>query len=48
VKGFLPGPDPNAQLFYSSDSLIDDIILLYRQLGFTTVNEGLDLVEQEV
>jgi hypothetical protein len=24
----------------------DDIILLYRQLGFTTVNEGLDLVEQ--
>ncbi len=24
----------------------DDIILLYRQLGFTTVDEGLDLVEQ--
>jgi len=69
VKGFLPGPDPDAQRFYSSDSLIvdvaspryllamklfaaraeidaDDIILLYRQLGFTTVDEGLDLVEQ--
>jgi hypothetical protein len=69
VKGFLPGPDPEAQRFYSSDSLIvdvaspryllamklfaaraeidaDDIILLYRQLGFTTVDEGLDLVEQ--
>jgi hypothetical protein len=69
VKGFLPGPDPDAQRFYSSDSLIvdvaspryllamklfaaraeidaDDIILLYRQLGFTTVEEGLDLVEQ--
>jgi hypothetical protein len=68
VKGFLPGPDPDAR-FYSSDSLIvdvaspryllamklfaaraeidaDDIILLYRQLGFTTVDEGLDLVEQ--
>jgi hypothetical protein len=24
----------------------DDIILLYRQLGFTTVDEGLDPVEQ--
>jgi len=24
----------------------DDIVLLYRQLGFTTVDEGLDLVEQ--
>jgi hypothetical protein len=69
VKGFLPGPDPDAQRFYSSDSLIvdvaspryllamklfaaraeidaDDIMLLYRQLGFTTVDEGLDLVEQ--
>jgi hypothetical protein len=69
VKGFLPGPDPEAQRFYSSDWLIvdvaspryllamklfaaraeidsDDIILLYRQLGFTTVDEGLDLVEQ--
>ena len=71
VKGFLPGPDPDAQRFYSSDSLIvdvaspryllamklfaaraeidaDDIILLYRQLGFTTVDEGLDLVEQPI
>ena len=60
---------PDAQRFYSSDSLIvdvaspryllamklfaaraeidaDDIILLYRQLGFTTVDEGLDVVEQ--
>src|SRR5260370_1863186 len=69
VKGFLPGPDPDAQRFYSSDSLIvdiaspryllamklfaarpeldaDRIILLYRHLGFTTVDEGLDLVEQ--
>jgi hypothetical protein len=24
----------------------DDIILLYRQLGFTTVDQSLDLVEQ--
>jgi len=24
----------------------DEIILLYRKLGFTTVDEGLDLVEQ--
>jgi hypothetical protein len=70
VKGFLPGPDPDAQRFHSSDSLIvdvppppryllamklfaaraeidaDDIVLLYRQLGLTTVDEGLDLVEQ--
>jgi hypothetical protein len=69
VKGFLPGPDPDAQRFYSSDSLIvdvaspryllamklfaaraeiaaEDITLLYRRLGFTTVDEGLDLVGQ--
>jgi hypothetical protein len=69
VKGFLPGPDPDAQRFYSSDSLIvdiafprfmvamklfaagakidaDDIVLLYRQLGLATVDEGLDLAEQ--
>jgi hypothetical protein len=69
VKGFLPGPDPDAQRFYSSDPLIvdvafprfmlamklfaagakidaDDIVLLYRQLGLTTVDEGLDLAEQ--
>lgn len=68
VKGFLPGPDPDARRFYSSDSLIvdvaspryllamklfaaraeidaDDIVLLYRRLGFSTVDEGLDLVE---
>lgn len=61
-------PDPDAQRFYSSDSLnvdvasaryllamklfsarvendADDIMFLYRQLGFTTVEEGLDLVE---
>lgn len=68
VKGFVPGPDPEAQRFYDSDSLVvdvaspryllamklfasrvesdaDDIMFLYRQLGFTTVEEGLDLVE---
>ena len=68
VKGFLPGPDPDAQRFYDSRSLTvdvaspryllamklfssrvesdaDDIMLLYRQVGFTTVEEGLDLVE---
>jgi hypothetical protein len=68
VKGFLPGPDPNAQRFYTSDSLnvdvasaryllamklfsarvendADDIMFLYQELGFTTVDEGLDLVE---
>jgi hypothetical protein len=68
VKGFLPGPDPDAQRFYSSGSLnvdvasaryllamklfsarvendADDIMFLYRQLGFATVEEGLDLVQ---
>ena len=25
IKGFLPGPDPDAQRFYSSDSLIVDV-----------------------
>ncbi|GAA1395938.1 DUF6036 family nucleotidyltransferase [Catellatospora coxensis] len=68
VKGFLPGPDPDAQRFYASASLnvdvasaryllamklfsarvendADDIMFLYRQVGFTTVEEGLDLVE---
>jgi hypothetical protein len=25
VKGFLPGPEPDAQRFYSSDSLIVDV-----------------------
>jgi hypothetical protein len=69
AKGFLPGPDPDAQRFLPQRLLIvdvaspryllamklfaarpeidaDDIILLYRQLGFTTADEGLDLVEQ--
>jgi hypothetical protein len=68
VKGFLPGPDPDAQRYYVSDSLTvdvasaryllamklfssrvendaDDIMFLYRQLGFTTVEEGIALVE---
>jgi hypothetical protein len=68
VKGFLPGPDPDAQRYYASDALTvdvasaryllamklfasrveadaDDIMFLYRQLGFTTVEEGLALVE---
>lgn len=68
VKGFLPGPDPDARRFYASASLnvdvasaryllamklfsarvendTDDIMFLYRQLGFTTVEQGLDLVE---
>src|SRR5262249_2239315 len=69
VKGFLPGPDPEATRYYESDSLTvdvasaryllamklfasrveidaDDIAFLYRQVGFTTVDEGLDLVER--
>jgi hypothetical protein len=68
VKGFIPGPDPDAQRYYQSDALTvdvasaryllamklfssrvendaDDIMFLYRQLGFTTVDEGLALVE---
>lgn len=68
VKGFLPGPDPDAQRYYSSDALnvdvasaryllamklfasrvetdAEDIMFLYRQVGFTTVEEGLALVE---
>jgi hypothetical protein len=68
VKGFVPGPDPDAQRYYQSDALTvdvasaryllamklfssrvendaDDIMFLYRQLGFTTVAEGLTLVE---
>jgi Nucleotidyltransferase of unknown function (DUF6036) len=67
VKGFLPGPDTNAERFYSGAALnvdvasaryllamklfssrvetdADDIAFLYRQVGFTTVDEGLDLV----
>jgi len=46
VKGFLPGPDPDAQRFYSSDSLIVDVASPRYLLGFTTVEEGLNLVEQ--
>ena len=30
VKGFLPGPDPDAQRFYSSDSLIVDVAVASR------------------
>jgi len=67
VKGFLPGPDPDARRFFSSPALrvdvaspefllamklfssrveadADDIRFLYRLLGFTTVEQGLDLV----
>lgn len=67
VKGFLPGEDPDARIFFESDSLrvdvaspryllamklmsarpgadIDDIRTLYRICGFTTVEEGLDVV----
>jgi hypothetical protein len=68
VKGFLPGPDPDAQPFYAGQFLnvdvasaryllamklfssrvesdAEDIMFLYRQLGFRTVEQGLDLVE---
>lgn len=67
VKGFLPGPDPDARRYYAGEALTvdvasarfllamkllasrvetdaDDIAFLYRQVGFTTVEEGLDLV----
>jgi hypothetical protein len=67
VKGFLPGPDPDARPYYAGEALnvdvasprfllamkmfssrvetdADDIAFLYRQVGFTTVQEGLDLV----
>jgi hypothetical protein len=69
VKGFLPGEDPAAAVFFESDSLrvdvaspayllamklmsarpgvdFEDIKLLYRICGFTTVQEGLELVER--
>ncbi len=36
---------PNAR-YARAEIDADDIALLYRQLGFTTVVEGLDLVEQ--
>lgn len=67
VKGFLPGPDPEARRHFEGAALnvdvaspryllalklfasrvetdADDIAFLYRQVGFTTVEEGLDLV----
>jgi Nucleotidyltransferase of unknown function (DUF6036) len=68
VKGFLPGPDPEAQQYYTGQALTvdvasarfllamklfasrvetdaDDIAFLYGEVGFTTVQQGLDLVE---
>ncbi len=68
VKGFLPGPDPDARRYYDGGALTvdvaspryllamkllasrvetdaDDIAFLYRQVGFTTVDQGLDLLE---
>jgi len=67
VKGFLPGPDPDAEVFFESPSLrvdvaspryllamklmsarpgadVEDIRTLYRLCGFTTVEEGLDVL----
>ena len=67
VKGYLPGPDPDARVFFESDSLrvdvaspkyllamklmsarpgadMDDIRTLYRLCGFTTVEQGLQVV----
>ena len=67
VKGFLPGPDPEARRHFEGAALnvdvasaryllalklfasrvetdADDIAFLYGQVGFTTVEEGLDLV----
>jgi hypothetical protein len=69
VKGFLPGPDPNAVRYFDAPGLVvdvasaeyllamklfssrveidaDDIALLYRELGYHTVEEGLALVER--
>ena len=69
VKGFLPGPDPNAVRYLDAPGLLvdvasaeyllamklfssrvetdaEDIALLYRELGYHTVEEGLTLVEQ--
>lgn len=68
VKGFLPGPDPDAVRYFEAPGLLvdmasaryllamklfssraetdaDDIALLYQHVGFTTVEEGLDLVQ---
>ena len=67
VKGFLPGHDADASIYFSSPSLrvdvaspryllamklfasrveadTDDIRLLYRVLGLTTVDEGLEIL----
>ena len=67
VKGFLPGPDAGARVFFESGSLrvdvaslkyllamklisarpgadVEDIRILYRICGFTTVDEGLEVV----
>jgi hypothetical protein len=69
VKGFLPGPDPNAVRYFEAPGLLvdvasaeyllamklfssrveadaEDIALLYREVGYHTVEEGLALVER--
>jgi hypothetical protein len=70
VKGFLPGPDPNAVRYFEAPGLLvdvasaeyllaamklfssraetdaDDIALLYREVGYHTVEEGVALVER--
>jgi len=69
VKGYLPGPDPNAVRYFEAPGLLvdvasaeyllamklfssrveadaDDIALLYREIGYRTVEEGLALVER--
>ncbi len=66
MKGFLPGPDPNAVRYFEAPGLLvdvasaeyllamklfssrveadaDDIALLYREVGYHTVEEGLAL-----
>ncbi|WP_211223308.1 DUF6036 family nucleotidyltransferase [Propionicicella superfundia] len=68
AKGFLPGPDEDAQVVFESDTLLvrvasaeyllamklysgrpgrdlDDAITLYRHAGYTTVDEGIELLE---
>jgi hypothetical protein len=69
VKGFLPGPDPNAVRYFEAPGLLvdvasaeyllamklfssraetdaDDIALLYREVGYRTIEEGIALVER--
>lgn len=69
VKGFLPGPDPNALRYFEAPGLLvdvasaeyllamklfssrvetdaDDIALLYREVGYRSVEEGIALVER--